>query len=92
MGGRATASFFLFAIAAIIPVLPFLFTSGAAAVLTSLFLASLALFGTGAGITLVTGRGPWRSGLPERRSNVLGGLIHEYRWAAWFGLLNPSRR
>jgi vacuolar iron transporter family protein len=61
----ATASFFLFAIGAIIPVLPFLFTSGAAAVLTSLFLASVALFGTGAAITLVTGRGPWRSGFRQ---------------------------
>lgn len=65
----ATASFFLFALGAIIPVLPFLFTSGAAAVITSLSLASLALFGTGAGITLVTGRGPRRSGL---RQAVLG--------------------
>ncbi|MGZ5296789.1 MAG: VIT1/CCC1 transporter family protein [Actinomycetota bacterium] len=65
----ATASFFLFALGAIIPVLPFLFTSGAAAVITSLSLASLALFGTGAGITLVTGKGAWRSGL---RQAVLG--------------------
>ncbi len=65
----ATASFLLFALGAIIPVLPFLFTSGAAAVLASLSLASLALFGTGAGITLVTGRGPLRSGL---RQAVLG--------------------
>lgn len=73
----ATASFFLFALGAIVPVLPFLFTSGAAAVFTSLSLASLALFGTGSGITLVTGRGPWRSGL---RQAVLGlaaaGLTH----------------
>jgi hypothetical protein len=32
-------------------------------------------------------------GLPERpveRREVLGGLIHEYRWAARSGLLNPS--
>ncbi len=65
----ATASFVLFALGAIIPVIPFLFTSGATAVLTSLSLASLALFGTGAAITLVTGRGPWRSGL---RQAVLG--------------------
>ena len=32
-------------------------------------LTSLALFGTGTGITLVTGRGPWRSGF---RQVVLG--------------------
>src|SRR3990172_4977709 len=28
---------------------------------------------------------------PVERRDVLGGLIHEYRWAACFGLLNPSR-
>jgi len=65
----ATASFFLFAFGAITPVLPFLFTTGATAVITSLSLTSFALFGTGAAITLVTGRGLWRSGL---RQVVLG--------------------
>ncbi|MEX0984110.1 MAG: VIT1/CCC1 transporter family protein [Actinomycetota bacterium] len=61
----ATTSFFLFGFGAVIPVLPFLFTSGAAAVIISLASASLALFATGAGITLVTGRGAWRSGLRQ---------------------------
>jgi hypothetical protein len=30
-------------------------------------------------------------GTPVERRDVLGGLIHEYRWAARFRLLNPSR-
>jgi VIT1/CCC1 family predicted Fe2+/Mn2+ transporter len=65
----AIASFVLFALGAIVPVAPFLFAGGTFAVVGSLVLAGLGLFGTGAGITLVTGRGVWRSGL---RQAVLG--------------------
>ena len=28
--------------------------------------------------------------MPVERRDVLGGLIHEYRWVAGLGLLNPS--
>jgi vacuolar iron transporter family protein len=66
----AFTSFALFATGAFIPVLPFLFTSGATAVGTSLGLSALALFGLGAGITLFTARSPLRSGL----RSVLFGL------------------
>jgi VIT1/CCC1 family predicted Fe2+/Mn2+ transporter len=65
----ATASFFLFAIGAIIPVLPFFFLTGGAAVLTSLALAGVGLFLLGATTALVTGTGVLRTGT---RSLLLG--------------------
>ena len=52
----AITSFILFAIGAIIPVAPFLFLSGMAAVAISIGLSAVALFGIGAAITLMTGR------------------------------------
>jgi vacuolar iron transporter family protein len=59
LGGSAwTASimsFMLFAIGAIIPVIPFVFGSGTIAVLFSLLLGTLGLFIVGVGITLTTG-------------------------------------
>ncbi len=61
----AVASFVLFAIGAIVPVIPFTFMTGAAAVVTSLLASVLALFGIGAGITLLTGRSVWSSGLRQ---------------------------
>ena len=60
MGGSATTaaltSFLLFALGAVVPLLPFLLLGGPAAVWTSLALSGAALFGTGAAITLFTGR------------------------------------
>jgi len=61
----AVTSFFLFTAGAIFPVVAFLFTSGAAAVVASLALSALALFVVGAGITLITGRGVGFSGLRQ---------------------------
>ena len=58
----ALTSFVLFAIGAIIPVLPFVFLSSMTAVIISLALSALALFGIGAAITLLTGRSVWSSG------------------------------
>ena len=52
----AIASFILFAAGAIVPLLPFLFMVGLPAVVLSAVLSGLALFGTGAAITLLTGR------------------------------------
>jgi len=66
----AFTSFLLFSAGALIPVLPFLFTSGTTAVGVSLALSALGLFGLGAGITLFTARSPLRSGL----RSVLFGL------------------
>ena len=66
----AFTSFFLFAVGAIVPVSPFLFLSGTAAVAASLAVSALALFGIGAAITLMTGQGVLSSGLRQ----VLFGL------------------
>src|SRR5262249_42222251 len=75
MGGSAWAaagaSFCLFAVGAVIPVAPFFFLSGILGVVVSATLAALALFGIGAGITLLTGRGVLYSGLRQ----VLFGLL-----------------
>jgi VIT1/CCC1 family predicted Fe2+/Mn2+ transporter len=69
LGGSAwvagATSFVLFAIGAIIPVIPFLFLHGTAAIAIAAGLAGLALFGIGAAITLVTGRGVLISGVRQ---------------------------
>lgn len=65
----AIASFLLFAIGAIIPVIPFFFLTGAAAVFTSLGLAAIGLFLLGAATALVTGTGVPKTGA---RSLLLG--------------------
>jgi VIT1/CCC1 family predicted Fe2+/Mn2+ transporter len=52
----AGASFLLFAVGAIVPVLPFFFAGGTPAVVTSAALSAVALFLIGAAITLLTGR------------------------------------
>jgi VIT1/CCC1 family predicted Fe2+/Mn2+ transporter len=65
----AIASLFLFAVGAIIPVIPFFFLTGTAAVLTSLGMAAIGLFLLGAATALVTGTGVLRTG---SRSLLLG--------------------
>ena len=59
----AFASFGLFALGAIIPVSPFIFSSGSTAVLFSVGLSAVALFILGAVISLFTGRSTLYSGL-----------------------------
>jgi VIT1/CCC1 family predicted Fe2+/Mn2+ transporter len=61
----AGTSFVLFAIGAIVPVVPFLMLAGPVAVGASLALSAIALFAIGAGITLLTGRSVLRSGLRQ---------------------------
>jgi VIT1/CCC1 family predicted Fe2+/Mn2+ transporter len=58
----ALTSFMLFALGAIVPVAPFLFLNGLAAVAASVALSALGLFGIGAAITLLTGRSVLYSG------------------------------
>jgi vacuolar iron transporter family protein len=58
----AATSFVLFAIGAIVPIVPFIFVDGTAAAVSSAALSTLALFGIGALITLMTGRGVLFSG------------------------------
>jgi len=60
--GAAITSFFLFAIGAIIPVIPFIFTGGLIAVAISIVLSIFGLFGIGAGVSLTTGSSLWKSG------------------------------
>ncbi len=61
----AITSFVLFAIGAIIPVLPLLLFAGQTATLVSLGLSTIALFVMGTTITYLTGRNPLRSGLRQ---------------------------
>ena len=58
----AGTSFVLFAIGAIIPVAPYFFLSGTAAVVVSACASALGLFGIGAAITVFTGRSVLFSG------------------------------
>jgi vacuolar iron transporter family protein len=66
LGGSATGaagtSFVLFAIGAIVPIVPYIFLSGTLAAVLSAVLCTLALFGIGALITLLTGRSVLFSG------------------------------
>jgi VIT1/CCC1 family predicted Fe2+/Mn2+ transporter len=61
----AIMSFFLFSAGAIIPLFPYIFLQGLTAIITSLGLGALALFLTGAAITLMTGKNLWYSGLRQ---------------------------
>ncbi|MGH2637456.1 MAG: VIT1/CCC1 transporter family protein, partial [Actinomycetota bacterium] len=59
----AGASFAMFSVGAFVPLVPFLFTSGAGAVAVSATLSGGALFCVGAAMSFLTGRNPWWSGL-----------------------------
>jgi VIT1/CCC1 family predicted Fe2+/Mn2+ transporter len=61
----AITSFLLFALGAIVPVLPFLMAGGTGAAAVSVALSGLALFVLGVGISVLTGRGAWFSGLRQ---------------------------
>jgi VIT1/CCC1 family predicted Fe2+/Mn2+ transporter len=61
----AYSSFFLFLTGAIIPVIPFFFTSGFLAIALSACASALGLFGIGAAITLFTGKKVWYSGFRQ---------------------------
>jgi VIT1/CCC1 family predicted Fe2+/Mn2+ transporter len=67
LGGSAweasITSFFLFAAGAIVPVLSFIFLTGASAVIVSIAISALGLFVIGAAITLMTGRSVLYSGM-----------------------------
>jgi vacuolar iron transporter family protein len=59
--GAAASSFVMFALGALLPVLPFFFGGGMTAILISGILSGLGLVAVGAAITLFTGRAPWFS-------------------------------
>lgn len=60
--GAATGSFVAFAIGALVPVLPYVFTTGATAFVSAIGLSVASLFAVGAGVSLLTGRGLLYSG------------------------------
>jgi VIT1/CCC1 family predicted Fe2+/Mn2+ transporter len=59
----AITSFFLFAVGAIVPVIPFIFLNGMTAVIVSIIISAFGLFAIGAAITLMTGRSVLYSGM-----------------------------
>ena len=63
--GAAIGSFMSFIIGAIIPVIPFVFGGGQAITIVSLGLSLVALFGVGAAVSLLTGRGLLYSGIRQ---------------------------
>ena len=67
----AIASFVLFSVGAIIPVLPFFFIGGFEAIALCVGLSAIGLFIIGAAITLFTGKSIWYSGFRQ----VLFGLL-----------------
>lgn len=64
-------SFMMFTIGGIIPVLPFMFTTGTHAILLSTAMSAIGLFLIGGAITLFTGKNLWYSGFRQ----VVFGLI-----------------
>ena len=61
----ALTSFVLFALGALLPILPFLVVRGTLAVAMSAVVSALALFALGAAITIFTGTSAWRAGLRQ---------------------------
>jgi vacuolar iron transporter family protein len=67
----AISSLLTFAAGALVVILPYLFGGGTAAFVTAIILAAVALLGVGAGIGVLNGRSPVRSGL---RQLAVGGV------------------
>lgn len=71
----AITSFLLFAIGAIIPVLPYFFVAGTTAVAISVVLSVVGLFAIGAAITIITGRNAFVSGFRQVLFGVAAAAI-----------------
>ena len=71
----AITSFLLFAVGAIIPVLPYFFVAGTTALIISIVLSVIGLFVIGAAITVITGRSALRSGLRQVLIGVAAATI-----------------
>ena len=67
----AVSSLLTFAVGALVVILPYFFGSGTAALVAAIVLAAIALIAVGAGIGVLNGRSPVRSGL---RQLFLGGM------------------
>ena len=73
--GAAGGSFVAFAVGAVIPVIPWLFGGGQAALFVSLGLSLVALFLVGAGVSLLTGRGLVFSGVRQLAIGLGAALV-----------------
>jgi len=71
----AAGSFVAFALGAIVPVVPYLFGGGTAALAVSLGLSLVALFGVGAAVSLLTGRGMIFSGFRQLGIGLAAALV-----------------
>jgi VIT1/CCC1 family predicted Fe2+/Mn2+ transporter len=71
----AATSFCLFAVGAIVPISPFFFATGMAAVLASVIVSAVALMLVGAAITVVTGSSVVRTGGRQVLLGLLAALI-----------------
>jgi VIT1/CCC1 family predicted Fe2+/Mn2+ transporter/rubrerythrin len=76
--GAALSSFAMFSVGAVIPLAPFLVTSGAAAQAASALLAGAVLAGVGGFVGFLSGTSVWRSGA---RMLGLGALAAGVTWA-----------
>jgi VIT1/CCC1 family predicted Fe2+/Mn2+ transporter len=71
----AIYSFMLFTVGGLIPVIPFIFTSGIHAIILSITLSTLGLFLIGGAITLFTGKNLWYSGFRQIIFGLLAAAI-----------------
>lgn len=76
--GAAISSFLTFGVGALVPLLPFLFASGTAAVVAAIAASGVALFAVGAAMSLLTGRNPLLSG---GRMLLVGGVAASITFA-----------
>ena len=73
--GAASSSFLAFSGGAFIPLLPFLLSAGAPALMSSIGITALALFAVGATISLFTGRSAIRDGLRMLGIGAMAGVL-----------------
>jgi vacuolar iron transporter family protein len=73
--GAAFSSFLAFVAGAIVPVLPYFFTSGKTALVASGVLSCVALFAVGAVLSIFTARGPFASGFRMLAIGLLASTI-----------------
>ena len=71
----AGTSFAMFAIGALVPIVPLLFASGTAAIAASALLSAASLFGVGALITVITGQPAIRAGARQLAIGVAAAAI-----------------
>jgi len=71
----AGASFAMFAVGALVPIVPLLFASGTTAIAASAILSAASLFGIGALITVITGQPAIRAGARQLLIGVAAAAI-----------------